>query len=160
MTPRNSTHALLQRFQNVPMGLKLFSLVICLKAPYFGSIKPRFLELKPGFGKARLNKRRKVTNHIGTVHAIAMANLCEFVGGTLMEVSISPSMRWIPKGMDIRYLAKASTDVIATCTIEDYDWSDTQDVWLDVKVHDLNQQLVAEAKIPMYVSPKPAKPSA
>ena len=144
MKARNATHALLQRFQNIPLGLPLFSLVICLKAPYFGSIKPRFLKLEPGSAQARIKKRRKVTNHLGTVHAIAMANLCEFVGGTLMEVSIPPNMRWIPKGMDIRYLAKASSDVTASCTIDDFDWSETQDVWLKVEVHDDQQQLVAE----------------
>ena len=83
-----------------------------------------------------------------------MANLCEFVGGTLMEVSISPKMRWIPKGMNIRYLAKAQTDLIASCEIDHYDWSETQDVLLLIKVHDSGGQLVAEAEIPTYVSRK------
>jgi len=151
---RNPTHAILQKLEDKPLGLTLFSRVICWKAPYFASVGPRFVELKPGHAQARVKKRRRVTNHLGTVHAIAMANLCEFVGGTLMEISIAPNMRWIPKGMDIRYLAKATTDVTATCTIEDYDWQQTQDVVLEVRVTDTADQHVAQAQIPMYVSPR------
>ncbi|GAB4185560.1 MAG: hotdog fold domain-containing protein [Wenzhouxiangellaceae bacterium] len=154
MPTQNATHALLQRFEKLPMGLALFSRAICFKAPYFASIKPRFDELRPGYARASIKKRRRVTNHLGTVHAIAMANLCEFVGGTLMEVSIDRSMRWIPKGMDIRYVAKATTDVTATCTLDHYDWTEKQDVWLSVEVHDSAGELVATADIPMYVSPR------
>ena len=154
MPARNPTHRLLRNFQKLPAGLWLFSRVVCLKAPYFRTIRPTFLELRPGYGRARIRKRWGVTNHIGTVHAIALANLCEFLGGTLMEVSIAPTMRWIPKGMDIRYLAKATTDVVAVCELERYDWTETQDVPLVVRVFDTQEQPVAEARIPMYVSPR------
>jgi len=155
MKARNKTHALLQKFEKFPASLWLFSKAICFKAPYFGSIKPLFTEVKPGYAKATIKKKRRVHNHISTVHAIAMANLCEFVGGTLMEISIAKNMRWIPKGMDIKYLAKAQTDITATCEIDDIEWQTTQDVELMVDVHDNKGQLVAKAKIPMYVSPKP-----
>lgn len=154
MTPRNKTHALLEKFRSLPFGLRLFSRAVCFRAPYFASIRPRFLALEPGYGEARLRKRRRVTNHLGTVHAIAMANLCEFVAGTLMEVSISPGMRWIPRGMDIRYLGKAASDVTATCRIDGYDWQGKQDVPLVVSVTDARGEVVAEATIPMYVSPR------
>ena len=155
MSPsRNKTHRLLQSLERLPAGLTLFSWAICFIAPYFGSIKPRFLELRPGLARARIRKRRRVHNHLKTVHAIAMANLCEFVGGTLMEVSIGPEMRWIPKGMNIRYLAKAQSDLVASCEIDNYHWSEAQDVPLIVKVHDTAGQLVAEAEIPMYISRK------
>ncbi len=79
-------------------GLWIFSRLVCLKAPYFASIRPVFIELEPGYARAQIKKRRAVTNHLGTVHAIAMANLCEFVGGILMDISINPEMRWIPQG--------------------------------------------------------------
>ena len=157
MAHRNRIHGLVEKLKGYPAGLWLFSRLVCLKAPYFGSIRPTFTMLSPGKGAARLKKRRRVTNHLGTVHAIAMANLCEFLGGTLMEVSIAPNMRWIPKGMDIRYLAKAGTDVTATCDIDDIDWQETEDVVLSVSVHDDAGTLVATASIPMYVSPKPAR---
>jgi len=148
----NRTWRLVQNIQKWPAGLWLFSKLVAFKAPYFASIKPLFLELKPGYAKARLKKRRAVSNHLGTVHAIAMANLCEFVGGTLMEVSIRPDMRWIPKGMNIRYLGLAKTNLTAECRIENFDWRERQDVLLLVSVRNESEELVCEAEIPMYVS--------
>ncbi|MEL7297506.1 MAG: hotdog fold domain-containing protein [Pseudomonadota bacterium] len=157
MAIRNKTHGIVAKLQGWPAGLNIFSRLVCWQAPYFATVRPRFTALKPGYAQATVRKRRRVTNHLGTVHAIAMANLCEFVGGTLMEVSIAPNMRWIPKGMDIRYLRKAETDVTATCEIADYDWEETQDVVLSVKVTDTSGETVATAEIPMYVSPKPKR---
>ncbi len=56
---------------------------LCFKAPYFRSIKPLFRELRPGYYEILLRKRRSVTNHIGSVHAIAMCNVSELAAGTM-----------------------------------------------------------------------------
>jgi len=151
---QNKTLRILQKVQSLPAGLWIFSRLVAFRAPYFSSIHPVFLTLEPGYAKARISNRRSVRNHLGTVHAIAMANLCEFVGGTLMEISISPKMRWIPKGMTIRYLGLARSDLTAECRIEDCDWSVAQDVLLQVSVRDVSGAVVSEAEIPMYVSPR------
>jgi len=151
---QNRTLSILQKLERLPAGLRLFSWLVAFKAPYFSSVHPVFLALEPGYAKARISNRRSVRNHLGTVHAIAMANLCEFVGGTLMEISISPEMRWIPRGMTIRYLGLARTDLTAECRIENFDWCDAQDVLLQVQVRDTSGSVVSEAEIPMYVSPR------
>ena len=52
-------------------GRWLFTRAVCWTAPYFGSIRPMFEVLEPGYCKVSMRKRRSVTNHIGTVHAIA-----------------------------------------------------------------------------------------
>jgi predicted alpha/beta hydrolase len=85
--------------EGLPFGKAIFSRIICFKAPYFGSIRPRFEEFRPGFARVSMKKRRAVTNHIGTVHAIAMCNLAELAAGTMTE--IIESMRWLPKGMTV-----------------------------------------------------------
>jgi len=149
------TLRLMRRIQGFPAGLRLFSWLVRFKAPYFSSIRPVFLKLEPGYARAKMANRRAVRNHLGTVHAIAMANLCEFVGGTLMEVSINPRMRWIPKGMNIRYLGLARSGVTAECRIDDWEWDEAQDVQLHVIVRDESGTIVSEAEIPMYVSPRP-----
>ena len=64
-----------------------------------------------------MRKRRAVQNHIGTVHAIAMCNLAEIAAGTMTEISIPASMRWLPKGMQVEYLKKADSDVEAIATV-------------------------------------------
>ncbi|MEM9171459.1 MAG: hotdog fold domain-containing protein [Pseudomonadota bacterium] len=143
-----------QRHASNAFGRWLFSRIVCLRAPYFGSIRPVFTQLQPGRAEARIKKRRPVTNHLGTVHAIAMANLCELVAGTGTEVSVPASMRWIPKGMTIEYLAKATTNVRAVATIPDLVVGQSQDIKTQVEVFDSNDTVVVRADITMYVSAK------
>ena len=101
------------KLKDKPLGKWLFTRVICWKAPYFSTIAPRFEELKPGYARVSLRKRRAVQNHIGTVHAIAACNLAELGAGTMMEASLPASMRWLPKGMTVQYLKKCETDLTA-----------------------------------------------
>ena len=84
----NKALAAWNRLAKKPLGKALFSRAVCFKAPYFATINPRFEELRPGYARVSMKKRRAVTNHIGTVHAIAMCNLAELAAGTLTEVSI------------------------------------------------------------------------
>lgn len=73
----NRALALWRRLERWPLGKLAFSRAISWKAPYFASISPRFEELRPGYARVSMRKRRAVANHIGTVHAIAMCNLAE-----------------------------------------------------------------------------------
>ncbi|MFO1426316.1 MAG: DUF4442 domain-containing protein [Steroidobacteraceae bacterium] len=57
-------------------------------APYFASIAPLVEELRTGYCVASFAKRRAVENHIGTVHALAIGNLCELAAGMVTEVTI------------------------------------------------------------------------
>ena len=117
-----------ERLENMPFGKTLFSRVICWKAPYFASISPCIEEFRPGFARVSMKKRRAVQNHIGTVHAIAMCNLAEMAAGTLTEISIPASMRWLPKGMQVEYLKKAETDVEAHARVGAVEEGIAQDV--------------------------------
>ncbi len=137
-------------------GRWLFSRIVCFRAPYFATISPVFDVLEPGRAVARMRKRRKVQNHIGTVHAIAMANLCEIVAGTLTEVSIPRSMRWIPRGMQINYVAKATTHLHAEGTFPEITEGEAQDVMVPVRVMDADDNVVVTADITMYLTPRAA----
>jgi acyl-coenzyme A thioesterase PaaI-like protein len=135
-----------------PLGRWLFARLVCLNAPYFDTIKPRFIELRPGLSQVSFRKRRAVLNHIGTVHAIAIANLCELAAGMLMEVTIPTTMRWIPRGMTITYLRKAESSVTAMARLDKSDWSQPEDVAVPVSVTDAQGTEVVRAVIAMYVS--------
>jgi acyl-coenzyme A thioesterase PaaI-like protein len=150
----NKTARLLNQFKKFPCGLWLFSRAICFKAPYFSSIRPTFTVLEPGRGEAKFRKRRSVLNHLGTIHAIAMANLCELVAGTTLEVTVPPTHRWIPKSMKINYLAKANTSVTAKTVINIKDWPDADSRNILVEVFDSANTLVVTAEIEMYISKK------
>ncbi len=143
-----------QRLSVIPFGRWLFARTICRRAPYFGTISPRIHELAPGLCRVSMKKRRGVENHIGTVHARAMGKLCELAAGVLMEATTPRDMRWIPKSMQIQYLAKAPTDLSAVARIEPVVWSEAQDVIVPVSVTDTDGNKVVQADITMYVSPK------
>lgn len=150
----NRNARLLEKIKKYPAGLWIFSRIICWKAPYFASIHPRFTDLRVGFGRAALKKRRSVQNHLGTVHAIAMANLCELVAGTTLEITLPETHRWIPKGMAIQYLSKATSDVTGETTISTTNWPDSGSVIVHVDVVDREGKTVVTADIDMYVSRK------
>jgi acyl-coenzyme A thioesterase PaaI-like protein len=143
-----------RRLSGSAAGRWLFTRFVCWRAPYFRSIHPVLEVLEPGRGVARMKKRRSVTNHLGTIHAIAMANLCELVAGTLTEVSIPRSMRWIPKGMQIDYLGKAETTIRAEGSFPDIREGEKQDVVVPVDVIDAHGKVVVHADITMYVTPR------
>ena len=139
----------------LPLGKWLFSRIICFKAPYFSSISPEFEVLEPGLCKVRIKNRRSVHNHIGTVHAIAMCNMAELAGGTMTEVSLPLTRRWIPKGMTVAYLKKAETDLLATARfVAEPGYGAAQALYVDVTVTDVYGIEVFRAKIEMWVAPK------
>jgi uncharacterized protein (TIGR00369 family) len=150
----NPALAAWQRLERFPLGKALFSRVICWKAPYFASIRPRFEEFRPGFARVSMTKRRAVTNHIGTVHAIAMCNLAEIAAGTMTEITIPRTMRWLPKAMEVQYLRKAETSVEATATVGEVPEGAAREVPVQVEVKDRGGQIVCRATITMWVSPR------
>jgi uncharacterized protein (TIGR00369 family) len=150
----NSALAAWRRLEGKPLGKALFSRVICFKAPYFATISPRFEELRPGYARVSMKKRRAITNHIGTVHAIAMCNLAELAAGTLTEVSIPESMRWLPKGMTVEYLKKSSGGIRAVATLPEVAEGAGREVPATVEMEDDAGELVCRATITMWVSPR------
>lgn len=143
-----------QRLETMPFGKWIFSRAICWKAPYFASIHPRFEELRPGYARVSMRKRRSVTNHIGTVHAIAMCNLAEIAAGTMTEISIPATMRWLPKGMQVQYLKKAASDVEAVANAAEVVEGPGRDVPVTVDVKDRAGEVVCRAVITMWVTPR------
>ena len=134
----------------------MFARAVCWRAPYFATISPRITVLEPGRCEAFIAHRRKVTNHIGTVHAIALCNLAEFAGGLMTDASIPASMRWIPKGMQVEYLGKANGTMraVATPDLPAVDAAQGYDLPVTVVVTDPRDTIVFRARIAMWVSPK------
>lgn len=148
-----STLGLWERFASMPGGKWLFSTLVCLKAPYFSTIRPRIEELRSGYCRVRIRKRRRVQNHIGTVHAIAICNMAELAAGTMTEVTVPSTHRWIPKGMTVQYLKKANSDLVAVATPQRaVDWADPTDFIVDVVVRDRQGEEVFKAAITMWVT--------
>jgi len=145
------------KLEKYPFGKMLFSWAVCWWTPYFSTIKPKVVELRSGYCEAKMPKRHRITNHIKTVHAIAMCNLSEFVAGLGIEVSIPKHLRWIPVGMEVKYLKKGTTDLTASCSIAVADWDAVGDLAIPVSVKDQTGLEVFTAVISMRVTPKPKR---
>jgi acyl-coenzyme A thioesterase PaaI-like protein len=155
MAKPNAAMALWTRLSGIPGGKWLFSRLICFKAPYFASVRPAFVALRPGYCEVTLAKRRAVTNHLGTVHAIAMCNLAELAAGIMCEASVPASHRWIPKGMTVEYLKKAGTDVRAVAAVTPLpEFGGAFEMPVPVTLTDTSGRIVCSAVITMWVSPR------
>lgn len=148
--------ALYEKCLRFPLGHRIFSRLFTFKAPYFRSISPVVTELRPHFCEVFLRKRRRVENHIGTVHVIAICNALEMAMGGLAEASIPKHLRWIPKGMTLEYTAKADSDLRAVAETAPEDWVPGE-VPVRVRAHRTDGEVVVEGVIVLHVSEKPAK---
>lgn len=151
----------------LPAGGWIFTRLICLKAPYFASIRPIVLELREGSCTVRVRKRRRVLNHLGTVHAIAACNAVELAAGLGLDATLPPTHRWIPRGMTVEYRAKATTAITARATVtppggageggRGWDGVDAVELPVPVEVKDASGVTVVSATVAMHVTRKPPR---
>lgn len=140
----------------LPLGDRVFSYAFSRKAPYFATIRPRFTVIEPNHAELVIPKRRAVQNHIGTVHAIALCNGLEAAMGALAEATVPAHKRWIPKGMDVSYTAKATTDITCIAETDPEQWTG-DDPDLPVRVRGVRNDgaVVIEGTIRLWVTDKP-----
>ncbi|MBS4751783.1 DUF4442 domain-containing protein [Nocardioides sp. zg-ZUI104] len=136
------------------LGKRLFSLAFAQKAPYFASIRPQVTELRPNHAEVLIRKRRRVHNHLGTVHAIALCNGLEMAMGALAEASVPQDKRWIPKGMTVSYTAKATGDVTCIAETDPEQWAGLGDLGVRVRGELADGTVVIEGVIDLWVTQK------
>jgi Domain of unknown function (DUF4442) len=144
---------LYERASKVPvLGRGAFSLAVGLKAPYFLTIVPTVVDLRPNHATVRIRKWWGVQNHIGTVHVIAIANGLEMAMGALAEATIPAGLRWIPKGMELEYLAMADSVITATADTEPADWAGPGEVDVRVQATRRDGTVVVRGVIHLHVT--------
>ncbi len=147
---------LYERTGRLPQGSRLFSMLFSLKAPYFATVRPRFVALRPDYAELTVRKRRRVLNHLGTVHVIAICNGLEAAMGALAEASVPAHKRWIPRGMEVSYTAKATTDITCIAETDPSQWAgDDPDVPVRVRGVRADGTVVVEGVIRLWVTERP-----
>jgi acyl-coenzyme A thioesterase PaaI-like protein len=101
--------------------------------------------------------RRRVRNHLRSVHAVALVNLAELTGNAAMAYSMPDDARFIVAGLSIEYVKKARGTITAEshCPIPENNEKATYEV--PVVLRNDSGEEVARATLQTLIGPKKAR---
>lgn len=145
-----------RRLSRLPGGRSLFARLLGRMVPYSGSIRPQVLTLEPGHAVVRIHERRRLQNHLDSIHAIALANLGELASGLAMTLALPRGVRGIPVRLQVAYLKKARGVITAVgrATPPDRVDADTEDA-ATAELRDGEGEVVARIRVHWRLSPRP-----
>jgi uncharacterized protein (TIGR00369 family) len=108
-------------FQKLPESIRTFALSKALGRviKYAGTSGLRFEKLTPNECIVVIPNRKKVQNHIGSVHAAAMGLLAETATGFMTGLTVPDNRIIVIKSMNLVYLKQATGDMTAVATFSD-----------------------------------------
>ncbi len=120
MKAENTLSKIVNKISFLPAGMRpsALSLIFGRIIKYAGTSRVRIEEL--GFERATLTlkNRKRVQNHIGGVHAAAMALLGESATGFLVGMHVPNNRVPLLKNMNIDYVRRAKGDLTAVASVD------------------------------------------
>lgn len=145
-SPGNTLLARWNRLRVVPGGAALFSFFLGAVVPYSGTIGARVRTFEPGFAQVALPDRRRVRNHLASIHAMALANFCELTSGLAVLSALPQDTRGILVGFSISYLKKARGLLVAESRVDPALLPESGDFSVAVEARDAAGDVVVRAQ--------------
>ena len=147
--------------QKVPGGNWILSRLIGFAVPYSGTMGATILELGAGSAVVSLPDRRKVRNHLNSIHAVALANLGELTANLALITLCPDRGRFIVTRMETDYVKKARGELVCTCDIPtDLPWETVERTAATATIVDASNEVVTRVTVYWKLGlsrPKPAE---
>lgn len=156
-SPAREMRSAWDRFRKLPFGDRLFSWALGRMVPYSGSIGAVVRELSPGRARVELADRRKVRNHLGSIHAVALMNLAELSTGLALNTGLPDDARGILVRLTIEYVKKARGTLTSECSVEAPKTNERREVDVEAVIRDASGDVVAQAAARWLVGPTEGK---
>ncbi len=121
MTPTNRLSKLVKATSKLPKGIRstLWSKAFGRVVPMVGSANIRYLEVSHSKVMVKIENHRAMQNHIGQVHACAMALIAETATGFVTGMNVPDSCIVLIKSLKIDFKRPSKGAMIATATLTD-----------------------------------------
>ncbi|NNH36615.1 DUF4442 domain-containing protein [Acinetobacter sp. NIPH 2377] len=121
MTPTNRLSKLVKATAKLPKGIRstLWSKAFGRVVPMVGSANIRYLEVSHAKVVVKIENHRAMQNHIGQVHACAMALIAETATGFVTGMNVPNSCIMLIKSLKIDFKRPTKGAMTATATLTD-----------------------------------------